>query len=112
MCISSDNGGGETPGSIERESGVVDTFSTTRNVGPVSEVGHSDLSASEAADISFNPASSLSTSREKAMAMGQAILPGGFLIGALRANALRASPGAKRTSLLGDAGGNGTLLGG
>jgi hypothetical protein len=112
MCVGSDNGGGETPGSIERESGVVDTFSTTRNVGPVSEAGHSDLSASEAASIALNPASSLSTPSEKAMAMGQAVLPGGFLLGALRANALRASPRTQRTSLLGNAGGNRTLLGG
>ena len=110
MCGGSDSSG-ETPGSIERES-QVDTFSTTRNVGPVSGAGHSDLSTSEAASIALNPASTLSTPTEKAIAMGQAILPGGFLVGALRANALRAPADAQRTSLLGNAGGNRTILGG
>ena len=110
MCGGSDSSG-ETSSSVERES-QVDTFSTTRNVGPVSGAGHSDLSTSEAASIALNPVSTLSTPTEKAIAMGQAILPGGFLVGALRANALRAPADAQRTSLLGNAGGNRTILGG
>ena len=107
MCGGSDSSG-ETSSSVERES-QVDTFSTTRNVGPVSGAGHSDLSTSEAASIALNPISTLSTPTEKAMAVGQAALPGGFILGALRANALR-SP--RSGGLLGSSGIGKTILGG
>ena len=107
MCAGSDNGG-DTPSSIERES-KVDTFSTTQQVGSVSCAGHSDLSRSEAFSIANNPVSSLSTPTEKAMAVGQAALPGGFLVGALRSAALT-SPRAG--SILGGSNAGKSLLGG
>jgi hypothetical protein len=107
MCAGPDTGG-ETQSSVERESGV-DTFSTTEQIGPVSGAGHSDLSAAEAFSIANNPFSSLSTPTEKAMAVGQAALPGGFVLGALRANALR-SP--RSGGLLGSSGIGKTILGG
>ena len=107
MCAGNGNGG-ETPGSIERES-KVDSFSTTQQIGPVSGAGHSDLSTGEAFNIANNPFSSLSTPAEKAMAVGQAVLPGGFILGALRTSALR-SP--RSGGLLGNASGGNTILGG
>jgi|TARA_R110002012_G_scaffold192377_1_gene360022 hypothetical protein len=107
MCAGPD-AGGSTPSSVERESGV-DSFTSTEQSGPVSRAGHSDLSAGEAFSITNNPFSSLSTPTEKAMAVGQAVLPGGFLVGALRANALR---NPQNRSLLGNTSGNRTILGG
>lgn len=107
MCVGSD-AGGETQSSVERKS-EVDTFSTTKQIGSVSGAGHSDLSTSEAFSIANNPLSSLSTPTEKAMAVGQAALPGGFVLGALRANALR-SP--RSGGLLGGSSGGKTILGG
>ena len=87
MCSGS-NGGTDDMNTIERES-EVDTFHTTEQKGPVSEAGHSGLSTSEALDIAFNPASKLSSPGEKTAAAAQAALPGGFVIGGLRALGLR-----------------------
>jgi len=107
MCAGSDSGG-ETQSSVERES-QVDSFSTTQQVGSVSGAGHSDLSRSEAFSIANNPFSNLSTSTEKGMAVAQAALPGGFLVGALRSAALT-SPRAG--SILGGGNAGKGLLGG
>ena len=106
MCVGSDNSG-ETPSSIERKT-QVDTFSTTQQIGPVSGAGHSDLSRTEAFSIANNPFSSLSTPVEKGIAVAQAALPGGTILGALR-GAYMTSPRAD--SILGGGGGKG-LLGG
>lgn len=107
MCAGSDSGG-DTQSSVERES-QVDTFSTTEQVGSVSGAGHSDLSRSEAFSIANNPFSNLSTSTEKGMAVAQAALPGGFIVGGLRGAALT-SPRAG--GLLGGSTTGKTLLGG
>jgi hypothetical protein len=107
MCSGSD-AGGDTPSSVERESGV-DTFSTTEQVGPVSMGGHSDLSRTEAFSIANNPFSSLSTPVEKGLAVAQAVLPGGSIVGGLR-GAYMTSPRAG--SLLGSSKTGKGLLGG
>ena len=107
MCAGSDTGG-ETQSSVERES-KVDTFSTTEQIGPVSGAGHSDLSRTEAFSIDNNPFSSLSTPVEKGMAVAQAALPGGFIVGGLRGAALT-SPRAG--GLLGGSTAGKSLLGG
>mgnify|MGYP003122268701 CR=1 FL=1 len=106
MCAGSD-AGGDTQSSVERES-QVDTFGRTEQVGPVSGAGHSDLSRSEAFSIANNPFSNLSTSGEKGMAVAQAALPGGSILGAIRGAALT-SPRAG--GLLGGGSGK-SLLGG
>ena len=106
MCVGSDNSG-ETPSSIERKT-QVDQFERTRGLGPTSMGGHSDLSPMEALSLANNPFSSLSTPVEKGMAVAQAALPGGTILGALR-GAYMTSPRAD--SILGGGGGKG-LLGG
>ena len=104
MCVGSDNGNDSN--TIERET-MVDTFANKRNVGSVSDAGHSGLSTGEAASIAFNPASKLSTPEEKGIAAAQIAMPGGFILGGLRALSLRSHGG-----LLGGSGSDKTLLGG
>ena len=107
MCVGSD-AGGDTPSSIERES-KVDTFDRTGGLGPTSMGGHSDLSPMEALSIANNPFSSLSTPVEKGLAVAQAALPGGSIVGGLR-GAYMTSPRAG--SLLGGGKSGKGLLGG
>ena len=103
MCVGSDTG--DASNTIERES-KVDTFSNTRNVGSVSDAGHSGLSTLEAADIALNPASKMASSREKGLAAAQLAAPGGLILGGLRTLGLRSHGG-----LLGSGSGK-SLLGG
>ena len=105
MCMGPDTS--DTSNTIERKS-EVDAFSTTRNVGETSGAGHSGLSIGEAADIAINPASELSSPAEKGVAAAQVAMPGGFILGGLRALSLR----SRSRSLLGDSGSGKTLLGG
>ena len=107
MCGGS-NAGGDTPSSVERES-EVDTFDRTRGLGPTSMGGHSDLSRTEAFSIANNPFSSLSTPVEKGLAVAQAVLPGGGIVGFGR-GAYMTSPRAG--SLLGSSKTGKGLLGG
>ena len=102
MCVGST---GDASNTIERES-KVDTFANTRNVGSVSDLGHSGLSTSEAADIALNPASQMSSSQEKGLAAAQLAAPGGLIFGGLRTLGLRSHSG-----LLGSGSGK-SLLGG
>ena len=87
MCMGSSDGT-EGMNTIERET-KVDTFHTTEQKGTVSDAGHSGLSTGEGIDIAFNPASTLSSPMEKAAAVAQAAVPGGFVVGGLRALGLR-----------------------
>jgi hypothetical protein len=103
MCVGPDTS--DASNTIERQS-EVDTFTNTRNVGSVSDAGHSGLSTGEAADIALNPASKMASSREKGLAAAQLAAPGGLILGGLRSFGLRSHGG-----LLGSGSGK-TLLGG
>ena len=105
MCAG--NGNGDSSNTIERET-QVDSFTHTRNVGETSGAGHSGLSMGEAPSIAMNPASKLSTREEKGLAAAQVAIPGGFILGGLRALSLR----SRSRSLLGASDSGKTLLGG
>tara|TARA_R110002110_G_scaffold57604_4_gene164483 strand:+ start:4191 stop:4733 length:543 start_codon:yes stop_codon:yes gene_type:complete len=77
-----------TSSSIERATGV-DTFSRTRPAAGATPtgLGHTDLSRKEAFNIALNPFadSKLQSPAEKALAVTQAAVPGGFIVGGARA---------------------------
>ena len=63
-------------------------FDHDKGVTPT-DLGHTNLSFKEAFSIAGNPFSSLSSTTEKVKAVGQALVPGGALIGVVRAAAMK-----------------------
>ena len=93
--------GEESTSSSTERSTQVDSFDRTRPAEGATPTGkgHTDLSRDEAFDIAMNPFadSKLQSPAEKAMAIGQSIIPGGFAVGVARSIGLMGMglPGSK-----------------
>ena len=75
-------------------------FGHDKGVTPT-DLGHTNLSFNEALNVASNPFSDLSSNKEKAIAGGQALVPGGTLIGLARAAVMQQgskTPAAPSTS--------------
>ena len=75
-------------------------FGHDKGVTPT-DLGHTNLSFTEALNVASNPFSDLSSNKEKAIAGGQALVPGGTLIGLARAAVMQQgskTPAAPSTS--------------
>ena len=104
---------GDEPSSESQDrTSKVDSFNTVnrgKNTGSfghapgvqTTDKGHSNLSFTEALNVASNPFSDLSSNTEKAIAGGQALVPGGTLIGLARAAVMQQgskTPAAPSTS--------------
>ena len=104
---------GDEPSSESQDrTSKVDSFNTVnrgKNTGSfghapgvqTTDLGHSNLSFTEALNVASNPFSDLSSNTEKAIAGGQALVPGGTLIGLARAAVMQQgskTPAAPSTS--------------